>query len=540
MQNNQRNDDVRRYTRRTSRVSSAMQAPTTTLMGEDGHRNTSPAKTGKPGVTSRRLSSSMHASSSSGISLPVSSSSPVKSSSLHENTNRANGSTTSRRGSAANLHVSRQSLVSDENGGKKDRQKPKRPSSVSPFLKSTHRELKQQISTLQKHIKFIQELATLNDEKRIDMLFSMIDRDGGGTVDAEELAAAMRRNDELSFSDSIEKAIDMVALFDKDGNLDMDKDEFREYVAAMVKELGVSVSDFTEFLIVQLLLSEETDEEKQAGEMARDHINEEVKKRQELMVALGSDYIAEAYEMLDVDQKTEVPFITVAKALHVSTKNESRAAQKALSVLLMVDKNDRRLLNYEQFGKLMIAVAQATDKSYDEIADDLMYTLESQLSNCDENTTSSHGTPTETKQDFNEKVDDLTNRRLLQLFHLWDADGNGDISREELAEGLDKFQRASGINVDADAMAQALVVGFTTNEQLGHKEFAQAMILYAEQFGVEIHSLIDFMCSTSSSSSAANNSGKKDSKRKGNSKKKSSTRRASEQSGAEVDFWEDF
>jgi Ca2+-binding EF-hand superfamily protein len=538
MQNNQRNEDVRRYTRRSSRVSSEIQVPPTTLMGEDAQRRSSPSKTGKSGAPTRRLTSSMHASSSSGISLPVSSTSPVKSSSLHESTKRTHSNVASRRGSATNSNVSRQSLVYDESSGPKDRQKTKRPGSVSPFLKNTHRELKQQISTLQRHIKFIQELATLNDEKRIDMLFSMIDRDGGGTVDAEELAAAMRRNDELSFSDSIEKAIDMVALFDKDGNLDMDKDEFREYVAAMVKELGVSVSDFTEFLIVQLLLSEETDEEKQAGEMAREHINEEVKKRQELMVALGSEYIAEAYEMLDVEQKTQVPFITVAKALHESTKNESRAAQKALSVLLMVDKNDIRILNYEQFGKLMIAVAQATGKSYDEIADDLMFTLESQSSHFDENTTSSHGTPTETKQDYNEKVDDLTNRRLLQLFHLWDADGNGDISREELAEGLDKFQRASGINVDADAMAQALVVGFTSDEQLGHKEFAQAMILYAEQFGVEIHSLIDFMCSTSSST--ANSAAPKDNKRKSKTKKKSSTPRASEQIKSEVDFWEDF
>ena len=97
------------------------------------------------------------------------------------------------------------------------------------------------------------------------------------------------------------------------------------------------------------------------------------------------------------------------------------------------------------------------------------------------------------------------------------------------------------VNVDADALAQALVVGFTTNEQLGHKEFAQAMILYAEQFGVEIHTLIDFMCSTSSnSSSRAKNSARKGSKRTISSKKKSLTRRASELSSAEVDFWEDF
>ena len=527
MQTNTKNDDVRRYARRSSRVS--LQSSTTSTVDE-GQRRTSPAKSGKATVLSSRRPSSLHGSPSNDISV---STSPVKSSSLHDSPNRipGNTSTGSRRGSTTNLHASRQSLVSNDSS-----QKSKRPGSVSPFLKNTHRELKQQITTLQNNIKFIQELATLNDEKRIDMLFSMIDRDGGGTVDAEELAAAMRRNDELSFSDSIEKAIDMVALFDKDGNLDMDKEEFREYVAAMVKELGVTVSDFTEFLIVQLLLSEETDEEKHAGELARDHINEEVKKRQELMVALGSEYIAEAYEMLDVNQNTEVPFKYVAKALCVATKNESRKAQKALSVLLMIDKNDTRVLNYEQFGKLMISMSQATGKSYDELADDLMYSLESQSSSIDENTISSHGSPTEKKLDFNEGVDDLTNRRLSQLFDLWDADGNGDISREELADGLDKFQRASGINVDADAMAQALVVGFTNDDQLGREEFAQAMILYAEQFGVEIHSLIDFMCSTSSA--VPSNSSPKNSKRKG-SKKKSSTRRATEQN-AEVDFWDDF
>jgi Ca2+-binding EF-hand superfamily protein len=508
-----------------------MQTNSTTLEGEEGRRH-SPGKMSKLAVTPRRLSSSMHATSSEGTSLPAATS-PVKQNSLHEFTNRV--PSTSRRGKVAgNLNASRQSLTND-NIGQKDRSKTKRPVSVSPFLKSTHRELKQQINKLQSHVKFIQELAMLDDEKRIDLLFQMIDRDGGGTVDAEELAAAMRRNDELSFSDSIEKAIDMVALFDKEGSLNMDKDNFREYVSAMVKELGVSIPDFTEFLIVQLLLSEETDEEKQAGEMARDHINEEVKKRQELMVALSSEYIAEAYEMLDTDNQGEVSFRIVAKALQKTTKNEGRRAQKSLSVLLMVDASDTRMLNYELFGKLMIAVSKATGKSYDEVADDLMYMLEALTTPVDEATVSSQSTPNELKKDFNDKVDDLTNRRLLQLFHLWDADGDGDISSEELADGLDKFQRASGINVDANAMARALVLGFTedsngAHQQLSFKEFSQAMILYAEQFGVEIHELIDFMCSTSSSigpSSARNAGGKSQ-----NGTRKKST--------SDVDFWDDF
>lgn len=112
-----------------------------------------------------------------------------------------------------------------------DRKKVNRPGTVSPFLKNTHRELKDQITVLHGHIKFIQDLAIMSDSKKVDVLFKMIDRDGGGTVDAEELATAMRQNAELSFSDSIEKAIDMVATFDVNGDGELDKKEFSNYVS---------------------------------------------------------------------------------------------------------------------------------------------------------------------------------------------------------------------------------------------------------------------------------------------------------------------
>jgi Ca2+-binding EF-hand superfamily protein len=548
MQSVPKNEDTRRYTsstRRSSRMTATVQIPSPSFdnPGEDSRRF-SPSKPAKTLTTSNRLSNSYHAG---GTSQPTTATSPMKPSSLHDLPSRK--STISSRlssassGNTADRASARRSLASENSESKTpmDRKKLNRPGSVSPFLKNTHKELKQQISKLQGHIKFIQELATMNDAKRIDLLFQMIDRDCSGTVDAEELAAAMRRNDELSFSDSIEKAIDMVAMFDKDGNLNMDKDEFRSYVAAMVKELGVSVPDFTEFLIVQLLLSEETPEEKQAGDLARNKINLEVRKRQELLAALASDYLSEAFEMLDFENKGEVMFQEVAKALHQTTKNESKAARKALAVLLMVDSHDTRTLNYEQFGRLILGVAKTAGKSCDETADDLMCTLESQ-STWEDASLFTENEPFEAKKDYIESVDDLTNRRLKKLFNLWDMDGNGDISREELADGLDKFQRASGINVDANAIAQALVVGFGVDgnsQQLNPRDFAQAMILYAKQFGVEIHSLIDFMCSTSSDSPTVDvrrNQGKR-----GSSKKSvSQSDWASNNAFGEVDFWEDF
>jgi Ca2+-binding EF-hand superfamily protein len=385
-----------------------------------------------------------------------------------------------------------------------------RPGTVSPFLKNTHRDLKQQIAVLQGHIKFIQDLAVMKDHKKVDLLFQMIDRDGGGTVDAEELATAMRQNDELSFSDSIEKAIDMVATFDINGDGELDRAEFLNYVTAMVQELGVSISDFSEFLVVQLLLSQETPEEKLAGELAREHINEEVKKREELFAALSNDQMTELFEMFDKGSSGEIPFQKVAKSLYQCTRNEGKAVHEALAVLLMIDMNDTRMLDYEQFGRLILAVSKTTGKSLEDTSDDLMNALDSQ-SAWDANAgfelmVSNDGTSVfdggSVRDGNNEPIDALTYGRLKKLFKLWDTDGDGDISVTELADGLRKFQNASGIKVDADALAQALIsFDEDGDNQLDPREFAKAMILYAQQFGVELHSLIDFMCSSSSTGS---------------------------------------
>lgn len=371
-----------------------------------------------------------------------------------------------------------------------DRKKVNRPGTVSPFLRSTHHDLKHQISTLQGHIKFVQELAMKSDAKKVDLLFQMIDRDGNGTVDAEELATAMRRNDELSFSDSIEKAIDMCATFDVNGDGELDIAEFRIYVTSMVKELKVELSDFAEFLIVQLLLSRASPEEKRAGDIARVNINEEVIKREELFAALSNDCLREAFHMLDEASLGKVPFQKVSKVLLQTATKERR---DVLSVLLGTDLSDTGALDFEEFGRLIVSVSNATSKSVDDTLDDLMNALDSQNSKDGDHRRFGEN---------NEPIDANTYGRLKKLFELWDVNGDGDISMTELAEGLRKFQTVSGINADADALATALVAfdrdGYN---QLDPGEFAQAMILYTKQFGVELHSLIDFMCLTSKTSS---------------------------------------
>jgi Ca2+-binding EF-hand superfamily protein len=452
----------------------------------------SPRRTiSKPGLSSARPAAEENASFDSparSVRTITSSSSDIRS--------RKSGSSRRASLSLGTMDPLRSSgTKSDHQTTKSDGKRVNRPGTVSPFLKITHRGLKDQIEVLQGHIKFVQNLAVMNDDKKVDLLFRMIDKDGGGTVDAAELATAMRQNAELSYSDSIEKAIDMVATFDVNGDGELDKVEFGHYLTAMVEKLQVSVSDFSEYLIVELLMSQETPEERQAGELARERINGEVKKREELFAALSNELITEAYEMLDTDSAGQVPFHRVAKALYQSIQTDDGAVQESLSVLLMSDTNDTRVLDYEQFGRLVLSASKATGNSVDTISEDLINVLECQ-SDMGETFNSSADEQTTARGD--ENVDSLTQARLQKLFDLWDADGDGDISVRELANGLGKFQKASGINVDPKAMAQALIkFDEDGDNQLDPREFTNAMIVYAKQFGLELHSVIDFMCISS-------------------------------------------
>ena len=339
----------------------------------------------------------------------------------------------------------------------------------------------------------------MKESKKVDLLFQMIDRDGGGTVDAEELATAMRQNDELSFSASIEKAIDMVATFDENGDGELDISEFRSYVAAMVEEIDMTAAEFSEYLIVQLLLSKETPKEQLlAGEMAKEQIKEEVKRREELFSVLNNQGMEEVFNAFDKENNGKVLFKDVAQGLYECTQSLNSSIQDSLEVLLMMEKNDQRMLDYERFGRLIMAVSKTAELSLEDLAATLTQAAE-QLSDRDE------GYGAELVLNCGEslagelEMDALTYGRLKKLFKLWDANNDGDISVDELADGLGAFQKASGINVDADAMAQALIAFDEDGDnQLDPQEFAQAIVHYANQFGVEISGLIDAMVILSS------------------------------------------
>jgi Ca2+-binding EF-hand superfamily protein len=419
---------------------------------------------------------------------------------------------------------------------------------VSDFVKQTRQELKLQMAAIQSQLDLINELAAMEEDEKLDLLFTLIDQDGDGSVDAKELATAMRkRNDELSFHDSIENAIDMVATFDVDGDAKLDHDEFRNYIHVMLKELGVNFSEFSEFLVIQILFSENKEDDDAVDRnnskhlLMHNNIDEEVKAREVLFDMLSDERMVELFRLFDTvnDETGEILFSDVAVALycHVilnggikdqssssssSTSKSSKKNRIAYSLLLMMDgKDDTRTLNYEQFGRLIMTIVAVANCTFDDVADDLTVALTTMNapSRDDKALSSLYVTDSiyQTTKDINREckrkpqigpgngssilMDPLSCGRLSKLFQLWDSDGDGNLTLGELTAGLQRFQNASGIDSCRDAKKDAVALfGFDADgdNKLDTKEFAISIVHYARcNNDIALHDLIDFMCVTS-------------------------------------------
>jgi Ca2+-binding EF-hand superfamily protein len=285
------------------------------------------------------------------------------------------------------LHAARRAKAQDSGASKalkrtamakrvSKREQAKKCATVSVFVKQTRETLKLKMVEIQAQLDLINDLAAMEDEAKLDLLFSLIDGDGDGTVDAKELAGALRkRKKDLSFQDSIEHAIEMVATFDSDGDAKLNIAEFRECINVMLKELTVSLGEFSEFLVMQIIFAESADTQSDDEEHAITDIDKEVKAREELFDMLSHERMEELFHLFDKDGSGELTFKEVAIGLYQITRNVEESTRTAMNLLLMMDKNDSRTLHYDQFGRLIMAIVATANSTFEEVADDLVRVL---------------------------------------------------------------------------------------------------------------------------------------------------------------------
>jgi hypothetical protein len=180
------------------------------------------------------------------------------------------------------------------------------------------------------------------------------------------------------------------------------------------------------------------------------------------------------------------------------------SSKAAVNVLLMMTEDDARSLGYEQFVQLILSIVTASGMKFDEAADDMTLAMlqDKKISEDDLlNLMVGEAVYTEAKEMIEEEneaaevVGALQLGRLQKLFHLWDSDNDGEISFEELINGMRKFQ--GPMEIDESIQRAALVmIGFDEDgsQTLDRIEFANAMVKYAKAAEVPLDELVDFMC----------------------------------------------
>lgn len=384
---------------------------------------------------------------------------------------------------------------------------------ASAFVVESRKAIKQDIAMLQAQLELLDSLAEMTDEEKMALLFMTLDVDGDGLISATELSNAVRkRHADMDMVESLDRAMSLVAAFDEDGDAKLNAEEFKVLVDAFAADMeGTSFHELAEYLILQsiMLPGNSIVEQVIVDTVAGEDIDKEVKARGDLMSALVDPRLIQLFLLFDKTGDGELSFKEVAIGLYQLTDDMETAVKSTVELLLALDHDDSRTLDYKEFAHLILGFCAAAEKSFNDMADDLTLALSSDeiamteedlagLYISDEYYQSAKDLVDAMKEEV--KVEDVLGYgRLLKLFALLDENHDGGLDANELAKGLQKFHTAMGMesNAGLEAAMLVLVSDDDGDAVLDKTEFARAMVKYADANEVGVHDLVDFMCVTS-------------------------------------------
>ena len=399
--------------------------------------------------------------------------------------------------------------------------KASQATTISAFIAQTKMNLELQMVALQAQLDLVSELTSMTHKsEKMDLLFSLITTNGHMKSLEEVKMAVQKASTNLTFGEQIQQALAKAEA----PSTPMKRATFETFVDEVVGHLNTTVGDFAEFVVYQVLFTGVAAEMKQQEDAAAAAISAAAAIIEDLTLGpartsvLNDERMQSLFVLFDKDADSAVDFKDVAIGLYPLTNNMGKEAKNAASLLLMVDKDDRRVLTYEQFAKLMLAVSGAFGMTFDELADQLTWALANQSGQEVDESILQEITVAEeayTKAEEKRKEDDqhrktldaLSYSRTQKLFELWDSNHDGALDFQELLSGIRRYQKAAmGSKNIVDAERDALMImGYDADrsQALNPEEFAYAMADYAEKVGTSLHELIDFMCVVSSKSTAS-------------------------------------
>jgi Ca2+-binding EF-hand superfamily protein len=377
---------------------------------------------------------------------------------------------------------------------------------LKAFAAQTKWNLELQMVSLQAQLEIIAEMEHLSEAEKIDLLYQLLaTKDVTGNVLVESLRQA---SSNLPFCDTIETALQEVPA--PSAYAVLERTEFETFVKAIVAKLDSTLSDFAEFVVYQVLFVHGV-ADAAADDAGMSEAADVVAAEAAPKSILNDPRMKALFVLFDKDADATVDFREVAIGLYPLTNCMEASAKNAAGLLLMMNKDDRRVMSYEQFAKLIMGVAAAMQMCFDELADQLTLALTNGSDVSEEvmaeilvEEEAYEAALAKKQQESAEKktMDALSYSRTQKLFQLWDANGDGDIDFQELLTGLRKYQKsAMGTTNQQEVERDALMImghDKDSNQTLDTEEFAWAMSNYAEAIKTDLHELIDFMCVVSS------------------------------------------
>lgn len=258
----------------------------------------------------------------------------------------------------------------------------------------------------------------------------------------------------------------------------------------------------------QILFTNEGEQE--IDDIDKDELKHEIKGRGQLLGALKDPRMEALFHMFDKNGDGKVSFKEVACGLYQLTHDMEESAKATAGLLLMMEKDDKRDLTFDQFAKLILSLVASSGTSFDEVANDLTVAMSRPGSEKLDKQAMKALTIAEkdykrsrerqrAEQAQHKIMDALSYGRTTRLFDQWDQNGDGHIQFDELFAGLQRYQHAAAqeqdVYIDAEKVAmQLMALDSDGDHQLDKEEFATAMVTYADAMHTDLHQLIDFMC----------------------------------------------
>jgi len=379
---------------------------------------------------------------------------------------------------------------------------------VSEYVKNARENLAIEIEYYDTRLDILECLAELSQGAKFEVIFGMLDRDANGRVNARELSNNLRKvNPNSSFRESMEKASTYIAMYDSDYDGTLDREEFRNFVMRMTADMGSTFKEMAEWIVMTLTFSTgghnqledailETIEGSTAGR---------VKKQSIYISALSDERFLKLFTMFDQNYNGTVEYKEVAMGLYKLHGDMDKSTQEAMDFFLMLDKEDKRRLYYEQFVELILKIFAREGAKIFNIIDDVIGKMNKakKASMKDDailvisgNIYNAHQDMMAAEREDSEVIDAMQYAKLHKLFDLYDTSNDGLISLEELLVGCRKFHQVLGIDVDVtieETTLTMLAYDKDKNQKMDKDEFALCVVRYAKKNNMELRGMVDFL-----------------------------------------------